>query len=64
MRVRLRARSSWLYMRYLGEFSYTYQAVPVYKVTTLVGYKQQWVDSAWNGDGQLRGDGDILGLVR
>jgi hypothetical protein len=53
-------------------YSYTYQAVPVYKVTTvkgnkvttLVGYKQQWVDSAWNGDGQLRGDGDILGLVR
>ena len=53
-------------------YSYTYKAVPVYKVTTvngkkvttLAGYKQQWVDSAWNGDGQLRGDGDILGLSR
>ena len=53
-------------------YSYTYKAVPVYKVTTvngkkvttLAGDKQQWVDSAWNGDGQLRGDGDILGLSR
>ena len=53
-------------------YSYTYKAVPVYqvttvkghKVTTLAGYKQQWADSAWNGDGQLHGDGDILGQAR
>lgn len=56
----------------LNEFNYDYDyyAVPVFKATTvngkkvtvITGYKQHWEDSAANGDGQVKGAGNILGL--
>lgn len=54
-------------------YDYNYQAVPFTKYIVKVvngkrvivpvhGFKQHWDDSAWNGDGQLRADGNITGL--
>ncbi len=43
-------------------FSYTYVVPAVAGTTTVHAQKaQKWVDSAWNGDGQLKGDGNITG---
>jgi hypothetical protein len=47
-------------------YSYTY-SVTLHKVVKVNGKKvtktshQKWVDSAWNGDGQLKRDGNITG---
>ena len=47
-------------------YSYGY-SVTLHKVVKMKGKKviktshQKWVDSAWNGDGQLKGDGNITG---
>jgi hypothetical protein len=56
-------------------YDYSYQAVPFtrYVVKTdpkthkpvivkVTGYRQHWEDSSSNGDGQLKADGNILGL--
>jgi hypothetical protein len=56
-----------------GAYDYNYQAVPFTKhvaryvngkwvIETVHGFRQHWDDSAWNGDGQLRADGNITGL--
>jgi hypothetical protein len=56
-----------------GAYDYNYKAVPhtkyvvklvngkrtIVKVTT---WSQHWEDSSWNADGQLRADGNIVGI--
>jgi len=64
-----------IFAGYNGEtaYDYNYQAVPFtrYVVKTVngkhvivkvTGFRQHWEDSAFNGDGQFRADGNILGL--
>jgi hypothetical protein len=54
-------------------YDYNYQAVPFTKhtaklvngkwvIVTTHGYRQHWEDSSWNGDGQLGGKNNIIGL--